>query len=134
MPIDYLEGAEQDIQALEDTDPEALAIVLAFLEEADADPKLIEKFTSRGNVDFQSHKVNVKIWRTARRANANLFRIRVLDTPATSYRIIYGYNWRTRQIGILAIVHKESFDYGLSSEIGDRIQRDWSIATGDEST
>lgn len=52
--------------------------------------------------------------------------ISVLDTPATVYRVVYGYHWHTRQVCILAIVHKDEFDYdNLNSSLAQRILADW---------
>jgi mRNA-degrading endonuclease RelE of RelBE toxin-antitoxin system len=128
MPIDILPGAVKDIQRLRKSDPDALGVILPFLEEADSDPNLIDKFTSRGDVEFENFHINVKCWVAAQRTN-NFFRIRILDTPATVYRVVYGYDWRQRRIGILAIVHKEKFDYEIQSELAQRIIRDWHTAT-----
>jgi mRNA-degrading endonuclease RelE of RelBE toxin-antitoxin system len=128
MLIDLLPGAVQDIDSLCQSDPDALGTILPFLEEASADPALIDKFTTPGDVVFPHFHTNVKRWAGARRT-CNFFRIRVLDSPATSYRVVYGYNWHERRIGVLAIVHKDYFDYGLQSELAQRIFDDWHTAT-----
>lgn len=133
MRIDVLPGALSDISLLEQEDPEALATVLTFLEAAEADARLIDKFTSYGNVDLGRFRANVKPWVRARTTD-NLFRIRVLDTPATVYRVVYGYDWRRRRIGILAILHKDLFDYEINSQIADRIFNDWYVATDGQPT
>jgi hypothetical protein len=78
--------------------------------------------------------VNVKAWVLARCASNNLFRVRVLDTPATVYRVVYGFDWRQRRIGILAILHKDLFDYEIDSQISDRIFNDWYVATDGQAT
>lgn len=123
-----------DIQSLKRSDPRALATVLAFLQEANSTRDLNYRFTSHGDVDFSSYKVNVKGWVLARANNHNLFRIRVLNSPATYYRIVYGYDWHRGRIGVLAIIHKDDFDYGLDSEIANRILDDWEFATGGRAT
>lgn len=133
MPIDYLPGALDDIERLESSDPAALASVLIFLEEAEADPQLIDKFTTYGDIDIGQHLANAKPWQKAM-ATDNLFRIRILNTQATSYRVVYGYDWHQRRIGVLAIVHKEQFDCGINSVLADRIFNDWHIATSGQST
>lgn len=129
MNIDLLEGARKDLARLRGLDPEAVATVLVVLEEADADPQLIDKLTTHGNVTFGDHRLNVKGWVTARRRSDNLLRFRVLDSPATTYRVVYGYDWRSRRIGVLAVVHKDEIDYGISSELAERILEDWRTAT-----
>jgi hypothetical protein len=128
MPIDVLTGALSDISLLEKDDPQALATVLAFLQEAEADARLIDKFTTYGDSSIGRFQANVKPWVRAR-ATDNLFRIRILNTPATVYRVVYGYDWRQRRIGILAILHKNLFDYEIDSKIADRIFNDWYVAT-----
>jgi hypothetical protein len=135
MPIDLLPGEKADLKALRLSDPDALAAVMAFLQEAEAETNddLIKKCTTHGNVQIGSSRVNVKAWAAARRTD-NLFRFRILDTPATVYRIPYGYDWHSRRIGILAIVHKDNFDYAISGDLADRIQDDWFSATDGRST
>jgi hypothetical protein len=126
--IDLLPGAQTDLRAFRQSDPDALAAVMAFLQEAEVDDELIDKCTTTGNVRIGANRVNVKPWAAARRTD-NLFRFRILDSPATMYRIVYGYDWHTRRIGILAVVPKEKFDYEISGALADRIYNDWRRAT-----
>lgn len=133
MPIDVLPGAERDIEQLEATDPDALAAVLTFLDEAEADPQLEQKLTTVGDVQFENIRVSIKRWARVQSAG-NLLRVRILDTPATVYRVIYGYDWRKRRIGILAIVHKDYCDYDPRSVLSRRIFDDWNIATDGQPT
>ena len=135
MPIDVLPGAKSDLKALKVSDPDAMAAIVAFLEEADADPKLIDKCTTHGAVVIGSVSVNVKGWVEARREIGNLWRIRFLDDPKTSrYRMIYGYDWHTRRVGILAVVPRSKETYEIPSVLADRIQADWERATDGRST
>jgi mRNA-degrading endonuclease RelE of RelBE toxin-antitoxin system len=134
MSIDILPGATADLRELRRLDPRALAVIVTFLQEADADAKLIEKCTTHGENTIGSNRVTVKGWVAARRRSDNLFRFRILDTPATSYRIVYGFDWHTRRVGMLAVVHKDDFDYGISSDLADRIQADWRSATDGRGT
>lgn len=130
MSIDILPGAKTDLAALRQSDPPAFAAVAVFLEEANADLTLIDKCTTHGDNTIGQSRINVKAWVAARREGDNLFRIRILETPATVYRVVYGFDWRSRRIGILAVVHKDRFGYGTSGELADRIQDDWHRATG----
>jgi mRNA-degrading endonuclease RelE of RelBE toxin-antitoxin system len=134
MAIDLLPGAKADLAILRRSNPEALAVIAVFLQEADTDDELIEKCTTYDDNSIGSNRINVKPWVAARRQSDNLFRFRILDTPATIYRIVYGYDWHTRRIGILAVVHKDDFDYEISGELADRIQADWHRATDNRST
>ncbi len=133
-PIDLLPGAKHDLAKLSQDDPDAFAGIVVFLQEARADGRLIDKFTTHGNVEIGPFSANVKGWSAARSRANNLFRFRVLNTPATKYRVVYGYDWRTRRFGILAVLDKDSFDYDINSYIGRRIVADWRHATGNEDT
>jgi mRNA-degrading endonuclease RelE of RelBE toxin-antitoxin system len=136
MEIDLLPGAIGDLTKLRDADPDALAAIIAFLQEAAAetDDNLIDKCTTKGNVEIGANRVNVKPWAAARRGPDNLFRFRILDTPATVYRVVYGYDWRKRRIGALAVVHKDNFDYEITGDLANRIYNDWLSATDGFST
>ena len=132
--IDLLPGARRDLDRLRKEDPDAFAVIFTFLQEAGVDRTLIDKFTSHGDIEIGQFDANVKGWVEARSAGANLFRFRVLNTPATRYRVIYGYDWLTRRIGILGIADKEHFDYDITSDFGRRIVADWRHATGGKRT
>ena len=99
-----------------------------MLEQIDADPHAIDKLTMRGNSDVGKGRINVKPWESARtdRLAPKLWRLRVLDSAATDYRVVYGFHWQSRQICVLAIVHKDNFDYDdHESDIVKRILADW---------
>jgi mRNA-degrading endonuclease RelE of RelBE toxin-antitoxin system len=128
MVIGVLPGALEDIRALKASDPAALAAVMTFLQEAEADPDLLTKFTGFGKVKINQTTADVKRW-VAARGIGDFFRIRILDTPATSYRVIYGWDWRSKKIGLLAVKHKDEFSYEITGELADRIRDDWRRAT-----
>lgn len=123
-----------DIAALRREDPGALAVVLTVLQEASADPGMLSQLTGKGEVNVGNHHLNVKPWIAARNAGNNLLRFRVLNTVATKYRVIYGYDWRTQRIGALAIVDKDLFNYELTDPLASRIISDWRNATGGHDT
>jgi mRNA-degrading endonuclease RelE of RelBE toxin-antitoxin system len=123
------------IRRLRRSDPRAAAATVVALEQVSADPRLIDKLTTVGDVDFGARTVNVKPWITVRKANQNLWRLRVLNTPATSYRIVYGYHWQLRQLRVLAVVHKEDMNYDkTNSDLVQRILADWIEFTGGQAT
>lgn len=118
--------AKEDIRALRRSDPDAAAAVLVTLAQIQADPLAIDKLTTYGDNQFGSQLTNVKPWEVAQRRKKNLWRFRALNTPATSYRIFYGYHWPTQHLCVLAVVHKDDFDYdNLNTDIARRILRDW---------
>lgn len=125
MYIDISIHAKADLKAIGASDKDAAFAVLAALEQIEADPRAIDKLLTWGDNQFGDTRVNVKPWQTAKK-KGNLWRFRILDTPATVYRIVYGYHYQTRQLCILAVVHKETFNYDdLTSDIAQRILADW---------
>lgn len=130
MHVDLQKNAEDDIRKLWAINKPAAAAVMVALEQIEADPKAIDKLTTHGDdpeVGKNSPvRLGIKRWETAKRHSVLLWRFRIFDTPATVYRVVYGYHWQTKQICILAVVHKEEFDYdNLDSDIAKRILGDW---------
>lgn len=125
MHIDVHEHAKQDLNELWDSNPRAAASVQVVLEQLAADPTVIDKLTTHGDNVSGTNLINVKSWQKVRRF-ADLWRFRILRTPATTYRIIYGYHWPTGQLCIFAVVNKETYDYdNIDSSINKRILSDW---------
>lgn len=134
MVFDLHENAERDLEGLAARSPPAAAAIIVALEEIAGDPHGIEHLTTHGEIRIGQQRLNIKPWRAARRHH-NIFRLRILDTPATSYRIVYGYHWQVRRIIVLAIVHKEHLDYDqLDSKIAQRILADWNELTDGQAT
>ena len=125
MCIDVNIHAKADLKAISASDRGGAFAVLAALEQIEVDPRAIDKLLTWGENQFGNTRVNVKPWQAAKK-RGNLWRFRVLDTPATVYRIVYGYHYQTKQLCILAVVHKEKFNYDdLTSDIARRILADW---------
>lgn len=123
--VDVHDSAKRDLLELAAVDPDAWATVVVVLEQLKADPCAIDKLTTYGDNPIGSSLLNVKPWESAK-GRGNLWRFRILNTPATNYRVVYGYQWQTRQLCVLAVVKKEEFDYDdHDSEIANRILRDW---------
>ena len=123
MHVDLHCHAEEDLQHLKQTDPRGVAAVLVALQQIEADPRAGDKLTTYGDNAVGVVRIGVKPWQAAK--GNNLWRFRVFDSPATVYRVVYGYHWQTRQVCVLAVVHKEEFDYELDSDIAKRILADW---------
>lgn len=123
--IDIHLNARADIQAIALSDKKAASAVIVALEHAATDPNILDKLTTHGDNGVGGLRLGVKQWLSMKRS-ANLWRFRIFDTPATMYRVIYGYQWQTRQVLILAVVHKEHFNYDdHNSDIVRRIVNDW---------
>ena len=124
MHVDIHDHAKADLHSLRVTAPRAAAAVLVALQQIEADPRVIDKLTTHGENEFGAVRIGVRQWEKTK-GIANLWRFRVFDTPATVYRVIYGYHYQTKQICVLAVVHKEEFNYELDSDIARRILDDW---------
>lgn len=124
--VDIHNHAASDLRELMALDPIAAAIVVAVLEQIQCDPLIIDKLTDHGRTNTTgAFKLGIKRWESMR-GTSNLWRFRIFDTPATSYRVVYGYHWQTRQIIVFAVVHKSRFDYdNPNDELNQRIANDW---------
>ena len=126
MQLYVHEDADEDLERLWQRDPGAAAAVVATLEQLRCDPRLIDKLTTHGNNPVGSDEINVKRWQRIRDRRGDLWRFRALNTPATSYRIVYGYQIQTRQICVLGVVHKDDFDYDdPTNPLAQRIVAAW---------
>jgi mRNA-degrading endonuclease RelE of RelBE toxin-antitoxin system len=122
--------AAEDLRRLRTKNPKAAAAVAVVLEQLRADPKTIDKLTTHGENAIGANLINVKQWQEAKRRTnpqkGDLWRLRILHTPATSFRVFYGYHWPAGQICVLAILHKDDANYDdLESDICKRILADW---------
>lgn len=125
MHVDVTLNATADLRKLRAKDPAAAAAILVAFQQIQVDPRAIDKLLTHGNSFVGSQTLNIKKWERMQRMG-NLWRFRILDTPATNYRVVYGYHWQTRQICILAVVHKGEFDYDdTESDLSQRILADW---------
>ena len=133
--FDICENAAADLDRLWDSDSKAAAAVVVALDEVLVDPELIKKLTTQGDVYFRTQRLGIKRWREAQRSPNNLWRFRILDTPATSYRVVYGFHWQLRHVCVLAIAHKDQLDYdNLDQDLSERILADWFEITGGQNT
>ncbi|MHB1092004.1 type II toxin-antitoxin system RelE family toxin [Thiobacillus sp.] len=124
MHVDIHDNAKADLRSLKTSAPGAAAAIMVALQQMEADPRVIDKLTTHGNNEFGVVRIGVKQWEKAK-GIGNLWRFRVFDTPATIYRVVYGYHYQTKQICVLAVAHKEEFNYELDSDIARRILNDW---------
>jgi mRNA-degrading endonuclease RelE of RelBE toxin-antitoxin system len=123
--VDIHASAVGDLEELWAADPKAAAIVAVVLDELQADPTLAGTLIVHGDAPLAGFRLGVSKWQKARTIGAQIWRFRIFDTPATSYRVVYGYHAQTKQLCVLAVVHKENFDYEFDSPIGARILDDW---------
>lgn len=117
--------ARDDLVKLRALDVKAAARIAVTLESISSDPLLLDKLTTWGNNEFGDIELNVKDWKRGR-VMGNFWRFRILHGPATSYRIFYAVDFPKKVICVLAIVHKEEFNYdSLDTETARRIFAAW---------
>lgn len=116
--------AAADLRRLTETDRFAAGKVLALLQQAKHDPKIIESLLDHDFGDDHSAAYHVSKWFEFWNAGYNIWRLKMWMEPKGSlrYRIVYAYEPRTLQYHVLAVVHRD-FDYRRDHEITNRIQR-----------
>ena len=125
VSLDVHINAKQDIIDIAKTDSGAASTILAFLQEAKSDLDFVDKLLTYGHGEIGQYDFNAKQWQAAK-ASTNLWRLRILDTPATTYRVVYGYHWEYKQLVIYAVLKKSDFNYDdLTTNINKRIIADW---------
>lgn len=96
--------------------------VLALLQQAKHDPRIIATLLDHDFGDDHSTTYHVSKWQDFWRAGYNLWRLKIWLEPRGSlhYRIVYAYQPSTLQYHVLAVVHRE-FNYDKDHEITQRI-------------
>ena len=96
--------------------------VLALLEQAKQDPKLIESLLEHDFGKDQTATYHVSKWQEFWNTGYNLWRLKIWIEPRGSlrHRIVYAYQPSTLQYHVLAVVHR-NFDYERDHEITKRI-------------
>ncbi len=98
--------------------------VLALLEQAKHDRKVIESLLDHGFGSDHLEAYHVSKWFEFWNAGYNIWRLKVWTEPRGSlpYRIVYAYEPRILQYHVLAVVHRD-FDYKPDHEITKRIRK-----------
>lgn len=124
--------AADDLRDLMKIDKFAAGKVLALLEQAKRDPKIIESLLDHDFGDDHIAAYHVSKWLEFWNVGYNIWRLKIWTEPKGSlkYRIVYAYEPRRLQYHVLAIVHRD-FNYESDHEITKRIikaYRDLGIA------
>lgn len=129
LPVELHPSAVNDLRRIRGQSPKAAGQLAAVIQEMKADPHLHDKLLEH---DATADYRNVKHWWERYKEGDNLWRLRLLEPsngPLLSYRIIYGYipygNNQQPRYCVLAIVHRGDFNYDATSELGQRIIRDY---------
>lgn len=116
--------AAADLRRLMEIDKFAAGKVLALLQQAKQDPKIIDSLLDHDFGEDHSAAYHVSKWFAFWNAGYNIWRLKIWMEPKGSlrYRIVYAYQPKTLQYHVLAIVHRD-FDYKSDHEITSRIRK-----------
>ena len=123
-PLSIHPDAAEDLRQLMVTDKFAGGKILALLQQAKRDPKIIESLLDHNFGGDHSAAYHVSKWFEFWNAGYNIWRLKIWMEPKGSlrYRIVYAYEPRTRQYLVLASVHR-AFDYKKDHDITQRIRK-----------
>lgn len=121
-PLSLHADAANDLRALMVSDPDAAGKILAFLEQAKRDPKIIASLLDHDFGDTRRELYHVSKWLEYWNTGFNLWRVKLWTFPKGSlrYRVVYAYQPSTQHYHVLAIVHRD-FDYDPSHAVTQRI-------------
>lgn len=124
FPLYVHDDAQNDIDELWETEPDAAAGILVVLQELQGNEQLRDgllehRFGSNHSADFEVQKW-VEQWQQKR----DLWRLKVwaLEDIGIRYRVIYAYSIRRKSYHVLAVVHRD-FDYAEDHPVSQRVLR-----------
>ena len=114
--------AADDIRQLMLNDRFAAGKVVALLQQAKHDPKIIASLLDHDFGADHTTAYHVSKWYEFWNAGLNIWRLKIWLEPQGSlrYRIVYAYEPKSLQYYVLAVVHRD-FDYKRDHEITNRI-------------
>jgi hypothetical protein len=114
--------AATDIRELMAKDKFAAGKVVALLQQAKADPAIIDSLLDHDFGADHAAVYHVSKWFEFWNVGYNLWRLKIWTEPKGSlrYRIVYAYEPKSLQYHVLAVVHRD-FDYKRDHEITNRI-------------
>lgn len=125
--IEVHNDATDDLYNVQKTNPDDFFKLVAFIQQLKADKHLTSKLLENGYGSDWSEPISVKKWiSTSKIERIPLWRLRSmeLERHGLKYRFIYFYHYPTKKYIIMAIVHRDEFDYDdTSNEIRKRIIR-----------
>ena len=114
--------AADDIRQLMANDQFAAGRIVALLQQAKVDPKIMGSLLDHDFGAGQTATYHVSKWLEFWNVGYNIWRLKIWTVPKGSlrYRIVYAYEPRSLKYYILAIVHRD-FDYNRNHDITQRI-------------
>ena len=114
-------GAKVDLDELWVSDPLAAGAIYALLQEAKANQRVLETFTSHDFGAHETDRYHVAAWAEQQRKGRNLWRLKIwrLEHHGVRYRVVYALDPRKQRYFVLGIFSRD-FDY---DETDARTQR-----------
>lgn len=106
--------AVADLRSIQASDPVAFGRLFALLEQLKVEPSWIQNLLTTGHGSDRSGPISVMKWHGAQKgARLPLWRLKFwdLENKGLKYRVIYHFNWPDQSYNVMAIVHRDSFDY-----------------------
>jgi len=102
------------LRAIRNTDPEAFGRLFALLQQLKADSTWIARLLDHGHGADGDETFSVSKWHGALKvAHLPLWRLKFwdLERDGLKYRVVYIYNWPDKSFNVMAVVHRNAFDY-----------------------
>jgi hypothetical protein len=124
--------AAQDLRDLMVNDPEAAGKILALLQQAKHDSKILDSLLDHDFGESQTGDFHVSKWLELWNSGYNIWRLKIWTVPNGSLkqRIVYAYDRIQQEYHVLAVVHRK-FDYKRDHAVTKRVleaYRDLGIA------
>jgi hypothetical protein len=107
--------AEQDLEKLVDTNKTVAYRITVLLEALQHDPDLLDRLSQHNYGQYGLTEFDVSKWLSQWNQNNNLWRLKIKDLEQLGrdyrYRIIYAFLPRKQHYHVLAVVHRDTFNY-----------------------
>ena len=115
-------GADADIDAIWDDEPQIAAAILALLQEAKGNQLVLDTFTSHDFGAYGTEPYHVSVWAAQQRRGRNLWRLKIweLEKHAIRYRVVYAFDPRIHRYYVLGVFNRD-FDYDESDPRTQRV-------------
>lgn len=121
--------AEEDLEGIQEADPDGAYLLLTLLEEMEGDQDLLDRLSQHGydvrNSDDWAANFNVQAMASQQKHGRNLWRLKSWDFGASLYRVVYAFQPQLRTYIVLGVFDKRSFNYEPDNPLTERIVADY---------
>ncbi|MBI5618776.1 MAG: type II toxin-antitoxin system RelE/ParE family toxin [Gammaproteobacteria bacterium] len=121
--VTFHPDAADDLRKLAQTDRRAAARIVAFFQQAKADPRIIDSLLVHDfGTAYSGSPYHIGKWNNFWRVGSDIWILKFWKAPGSQYRVIYGYVPQTQQFHVLAVAHR-NFDYRPGHPVTARVKR-----------